>query len=1856
MKRKSNLRRVIAFLLSAVLMLSTYIPAFAEESEADAPATSAACAETEGCGLENGHEGDCAVPPAATGVPASAAEPETSEPDGGTPETMAQPPAEEETAPEESSAPAEDGEAEQAYTLHLTHYFRFTINGEGRTVRAEETLTLTEADFADGVCDLSRFAYDAEQLTVTEADPLSQESFDETHEGGARIVYAVAGGWKLVPVGEAGSEGTVLREVFQGSLSDYDFVPADLVRVNVEYKYSSTGGLAGVDAASPAIIEALPERQDDGTYAFEFALPTVDGFRIVLDPEPLNEYLVQKPTGNETTEELQEMLQNGSFSVDVAHNWVYAYQEKANDLLAEPDDTVLNATYHNRYSTQDNGAWNRARETTVLDEEGNAAAAAMAISGTQQENGVGNHGANALEDPKLRVILTEAQLQKALEQGLSLTVHYRRNATWYTVNHWVPQEFADRNNADQTNAPTKTESGKTYVLLTTERMEGRVGALTGAAAKTGGVYDLLVSLPFSQKLIRNGAADADGTTVDIYYKAAESYRVIFNTDYTYIPRQQVALDGTVDFTDMRDPTRKGYEFAGWQYLRKDAELNDNGEYTAEDYESITDENGQSALTVDADLITRKAKLQETDGVPVLHLYPIWEPAQTQVTVILWTEDLTGVDDVQAVAEGGNSAYYNGKYEEYQAAPVTHPPVPQSGNSNYSNVGSFTMEVPTDSSLIAEGDSTKLLDTIQTAIGTNFAASARGTTGIDPSPFYTQHSFEIMHEAGGEMDYTTTTANADGKTMIYVYFTRNIYTLRFHYYGTATVGGVTSDYCVATNTNGFSYAGVENIIQDGELQFYYTATHEGGGRSHHNTYIRPTELTGDEQMPVPKTITITAKYGADLRDVWPAARPEEYIDRTNEGKGEMISWATTQGKYRDDAKAVGTTHSDEPTIMGLYATMDAEIIAVPNDPAAVHHLVAYWYPYAISYYRYNHCFEVPGLRIESEGVETISLYNNSTDLKDTLYLVPTDNPAITKYGFTDLMEVSYDAESGEVTYDVKDGGYYAVRGYAVDGVTRYYAVGRRLDTVSTNAIEKQNPSARLHMTRVNSNADHTAQWQDGHGRTWTKGDDPGTPVGTKDAPYDLYFYYDRDRYTITYLAPQTHSADGKSEVELGHIELPYGAHVTENAYSFRLDYRDTNQSKDGNDAYKYFWSWPTNSQGQLLDAVPVCPDRNENGTAEWTFRGWGLGPAGVNMQWLMPDEYTPQAQAESDFYIDSDLRLYAIWEAPTLTVTFHLNGGHVSSRERIEVPVPANTVYTTAGTIPRPVRNGYTLTGWYLSDENGNPIEPQKDFDFDSVIIEDVHVAAVWTAATDQRYSCNIYHVTPALSADDQDKHFETVRIDADGSIVASGGTEYYVLAKEERPGEVYIPSIVLNLTAKLLNGYIPRVTNQSLAVTEADKSYDAVFIYDPQTTGSHTVNFVEAGTEMGSSPQVVYTLRVEADQTVATPGAAAVTALTGNGYQLVNREADGTYTAVTDYKDLTWLDQSGDPQPVGTLAGDAIPDTVTYLVRPIPYTIAYENAAGSPAAAKDALSAVTAAANTPVSGAGDKNPTQYTQQDETFCLRNPDPVSEGGKLYRFSHWSLSPGTTEVPAPGTDTTYPTLEVSKGTAGNLTFVANWETVPAGALTVTKTVEGEPGDLNQEFSFTVALDDAGINGIYGDMTFTDGVAAFTLRHGESKTASGLPAGVAYTVTEQANPDYVATSDGDTGIIQAGETASAAFINTRREGEPPTEPDTPQEPGGETPTEPDTPPKPGGETPTTPDTPPKPGGETPTTPDTPQQTSGSPAKGTSTSPSSSPQTGDSSNPVLWIALLALGVAGLTGILAARKKNRPSDQDGQAE
>ena len=144
---------------------------------------------------------------------------------------------------------------------------------------------------------------------------------------------------------------------------------------------------------------------------------------------------------------------------------------------------------------------------------------------------------------------------------------------------------------------------------------------------------------------------------------------------------------------------------------------------------------------------------------------------------------------------------------------------------------------------------------------------------------------------------------------------------------------------------------------------------------------------------------------------------------------------------------------------------------------------------------------------------------------------------------------------------------------------------------------------------------------------------------------------------------------------------------------------------------------------------------------------------------------------------------------------------------------------------------------------------------------------------------------------------------------------------------------------------------------------------------------------------------------------------------------------------------------------------------------------------------------------------------------------------------------------------TSEDSSGsiTTGNTATAGFTNTHEVGGLTVKKAIDGNGKDADKVFTFTVTLEHATLplNNNYGVQfmnvpkeegeTGYKATATFTLKGGEEKVLTGIPAGTEYTVTEA---DY--TADGyvtdeptnATGTVVKDGAPEVAFTNTRKVG----------------------------------------------------------------------------------------------------------------
>lgn len=241
----------------------------------------------------------------------------------------------------------------------------------------------------------------------------------------------------------------------------------------------------------------------------------------------------------------------------------------------------------------------------------------------------------------------------------------------------------------------------------------------------------------------------------------------------------------------------------------------------------------------------------------------------------------------------------------------------------------------------------------------------------------------------------------------------------------------------------------------------------------------------------------------------------------------------------------------------------------------------------------------------------------------------------------------------------------------------------------------------------------------------------------------------------------------------------------------------------------------------------------------------------------------------------------------------------------------------------------------------------------------------------------------------------------------------------------------------------------------------------------------------------------------------------------------------------------------------------------------------------------------------------YIKDGGTLSLRHDEALTilglPSGTKWKVSEkvekgWSVSPksGIIDGVIKQNETVYAAFINYKGN------------LPLGDLSVSKKVTGNGGDKKKDFHFTVTLSDKTISGTFGDMKFTNGKASITLKHGESKTAKGIPVDIKYKVVEsEADQDgYVTTKTGDTGTITKDKTVTAAFTNKKSKGTKPDDADNSDD----------------------------------SAPPGKSKKLRKPADG-------APKTGDETNLTLWLALLGISGVGMTTMLViSRRKNKGND------
>ena len=168
----------------------------------------------------------------------------------------------------------------------------------------------------------------------------------------------------------------------------------------------------------------------------------------------------------------------------------------------------------------------------------------------------------------------------------------------------------------------------------------------------------------------------------------------------------------------------------------------------------------------------------------------------------------------------------------------------------------------------------------------------------------------------------------------------------------------------------------------------------------------------------------------------------------------------------------------------------------------------------------------------------------------------------------------------------------------------------------------------------------------------------------------------------------------------------------------------------------------------------------------------------------------------------------------------------------------------------------------------------------------------------------------------------------------------------------------------------------------------------------------------------------------------------------------------------------------------------------------------------------------------------------TFALANGQSRTISN-IPEGTYYSVTQTDANANGYATTSTNATGNVSSATMMQASFTNVMNTAPAsatpgtGTLTVTNTVTGD-GDVSKDWAFVVTVNPV-ISGTYGQMTFVNGQASFSLRSGTTMMASSLPNGSVYFVKEtDANGNgYKTTATNANGTIATGATSAVYFIN---------------------------------------------------------------------------------------------------------------------
>lgn len=532
----------------------------------------------------------------------------------------------------------------------------------------------------------------------------------------------------------------------------------------------------------------------------------------------------------------------------------------------------------------------------------------------------------------------------------------------------------------------------------------------------------------------------------------------------------------------------------------------------------------------------------------------------------------------------------------------------------------------------------------------------GVLGSTVSPQVLSYDYAIF-----EKTEATKLTQSQGQDL-YVYYTRNSYTLSY-------------------NTNGGSYIPYQTGLYESKVSLTDNVPTKTGYTFvgwHEKEDLSDTAKTSGT-ITLDSDKTLYAEWKANTVNYTINYYKEVYNNATGTTSYVYDSAVSASGKVgatvqADEAPALTTvpTGYERESAYGMNANSNVTIAADGTSVLKVYY----------SLIRYTFVFNLNGPYYYTNGFSTGRISKNGSDYYNSNYTI--QNVVLGQ-------DISSQWPSGDDVTDTYN--YYSFVGWSSNTTTVLF-VTRRHEVTEDMILGADSSNRKT----------YTANWQTG--------------LITKQVDYYLQSANDPNVYELSSKYSQFYNSQANTMLNPKNIA---GFTITETPSGYSNSTGYYYGSTYVVDHYRFYYTRNTYSidyyyNGSNINTISSIPfEQNINSS---TYNYTPERPPGIDADYTWGGWYT-DAGLTVPYTFDTmpshNLVLYAKWVAPTFNVTFDLNGGDGVAPTTQEVEK-----YKTATSVADPSRQYYNFDGWYTAKEGG------ERYDWSQPVTSDTTLYAHWS--------------------------------------------------------------------------------------------------------------------------------------------------------------------------------------------------------------------------------------------------------------------------------------------------------------------------------------------------------------------------------------------------------------------------------------------------------------------------------------------------------------------------------------------------